>query len=107
MEKSGTANFVTGRRTAPFIGSIRRSFRSLMKMASHSSTPPSGTRSQSASLAEERIRQQAELLNKTHDAVIVCDLNFRIIYWNKGAESMYGWEAAEVLGRDFRRDTVS
>src|SRR5687767_4082430 len=38
-------------------------------------------------LGEERIRQQAELLNKTHDAVIVCDLNFRIIYWNKGAES--------------------
>jgi two-component system cell cycle sensor histidine kinase/response regulator CckA len=51
-------------------------------------------------LAEERIRQQAELLNKTHDAVIVCDLNFRIIYWNKGAESLYGWETAEVLGRD-------
>lgn len=51
-------------------------------------------------LAEERIRQQAELLSKTQDAVIVCDLNFRIIYWNKGAESMYGWETAEMMGRD-------
>ncbi|MEQ1762310.1 MAG: PAS domain S-box protein, partial [Pyrinomonadaceae bacterium] len=51
-------------------------------------------------LAEERIRQQAELLNKTEDAVIVCDLNFRIIYWNKGAESMYGWETQEIIGRD-------
>ena len=51
-------------------------------------------------LAEERIRQQAELLNKTQDAIIVCDLNFRIIYWNKGAETMYGWESAEIIGRD-------
>lgn len=51
-------------------------------------------------LGEERIRQQAELLNKTQDAVIVCDLNFRIIYWNRGAEIMYGWSVGEVLGRD-------
>src|SRR5687768_12742528 len=51
-------------------------------------------------LAEERIRQQAELLNKTHDAVIVCDLNFRIIYWNHGAERMYGWDTAEVMSKD-------
>ena len=51
-------------------------------------------------LGEERIRQQAELLNKTQDAVIVCDLNFRIIYWNKGAEKMYGWGLEAVLGRD-------
>ena len=51
-------------------------------------------------LGEERIRQQAELLNKTQDAIIVCELNFRIIYWNKGAEKMYGWGLQEVLGRD-------
>src|SRR5688572_29920076 len=51
-------------------------------------------------LAEERIRQQAELLNKTQDDVIVCDLSFRIIYWNKGAERMYGWETEEVIGRN-------
>lgn len=51
-------------------------------------------------LAEERIRQQAELLNKTQDAVVVCDLNFRIIYWNKGAEDMYGWETPEMIGQE-------
>lgn len=51
-------------------------------------------------LGEERICQQAELLSKTQDAVIVCDLSFRIIFWNRGAEKMYRWETAEVMGRD-------
>jgi two-component system, cell cycle sensor histidine kinase and response regulator CckA len=45
--------------------------------------------------AEERIRQQASLLNKARDAILVCDLNFHILYWNKGAEIIYGFEANE------------
>lgn len=49
--------------------------------------------------AEERIRQQASLLERTRDAILVCDLDFRVIYWNKGAERIYGWEAGEILGR--------
>lgn len=49
--------------------------------------------------AEERIRQQASLLDKAQDAIIVCDLNFKILFWNKGAEHIYGWSLAEVLGR--------
>lgn len=50
-------------------------------------------------VAEERIRQQAELLNKTEDAIIVCDLSFRIIYWNVAAANIHGWETPEVIGR--------
>src|SRR5215470_8250723 len=48
-------------------------------------------------LAEERIRQQASLLDKAQDAILVCDLNHQILYWNKGAERIYGWSAEEVL----------
>ncbi|MCD9185061.1 MAG: PAS domain S-box protein [Pyrinomonadaceae bacterium] len=51
-------------------------------------------------LAEERIRQQASLLDKAQDAILVCDLKFQIIYWNKGAERIYGWTVGEVLGKD-------
>jgi PAS domain S-box-containing protein len=51
-------------------------------------------------LAEERIRQQASLLDKAQDAILVCDLNHRIIYWNKGAERIYGWTAEEILGKE-------
>lgn len=51
-------------------------------------------------LAEERIQQQASLLDKAQDAILVCDLKFQIIYWNKGAERLYGWTVSEVLGKD-------
>lgn len=50
-------------------------------------------------LAEERIRHQASLLDKAQDAILVCDLNFQVIYWNKGAERLYGWSADEAFGR--------
>lgn len=50
-------------------------------------------------LAEERIRQQASLLDKTQDAILVCDLNFQILYWNKSAERIYGHTAEEAFGR--------
>jgi PAS domain S-box-containing protein len=50
-------------------------------------------------LAEEKLREQAELLDKAQDAIVVRDLNHRITYWNKSAERLYGWTAAEVLGR--------
>lgn len=50
-------------------------------------------------LAEERIHQQASLLDKSQDAILVCDLKRQILYWNKGAEKIYGWSLEEVLGR--------
>jgi len=50
-------------------------------------------------LAEERIRQQADLLDKSQDAILVLDMDDRIIYWNKSAERMYGWRADEVVGK--------
>ncbi len=50
-------------------------------------------------LAEERIREQAALLDISRDAILVRDAEDRIRYWNKGAERMYGWTAEEALGR--------
>ncbi|MGZ8845122.1 MAG: PAS domain S-box protein, partial [Pyrinomonadaceae bacterium] len=53
----------------------------------------------SLKLAEEQIRRQAELLDKSQDAILVRDMNDRIVYWNKSAERMYGWRAEEVIGK--------
>jgi PAS domain S-box-containing protein len=48
--------------------------------------------------AEEQIREQAALLDKAQDAIMVFDLETRIGFWNKSAERLYGWLADEVIG---------
>ncbi len=42
---------------------------------------------------------QARLLNLVQDGIIRSDPNFRITYWNKGAELMYGYSETEALGK--------
>ena len=48
--------------------------------------------------AEEQITEQADFLDKAHDAIVVRDLEGKVLFWNKGAERMYGWTRHEVLG---------
>jgi len=47
----------------------------------------------------EKIAQQAALLDKTNDAITLCDLQGRVLFWNKGAEAIYGWTADEAASR--------
>lgn len=49
---------------------------------------------------EQKLQQQAELLDQASDAILVRDLDNRIVYWNRGAGQIYGWDADEVLGRN-------
>ncbi len=49
--------------------------------------------------SEERLREQAELLDKARDAILVRDLDHRVLYWNRGAERLYGWAREEAVGR--------
>jgi len=53
-------------------------------------------------LADERIIQQAGLINAASDAIFVCDLNQRILFWNRGAERIFGWPLEDVIGKDLR-----
>ncbi|WP_259054569.1 sensor domain-containing protein [Methylohalomonas lacus] len=50
-------------------------------------------------LQQARLTQQAELLDKAHDAIIIRDMDNHVSFWNKGAERLYGWTAEEVAGR--------
>ena len=47
--------------------------------------------------AEVRVREQAALLNKARDAIMVMDTTGAISFWNAGAERIYGWSADEVV----------
>jgi two-component system, cell cycle sensor histidine kinase and response regulator CckA len=49
--------------------------------------------------AAAQIAAQAQLLNLATDAIIVRDLEDRIEFWNQGAERLYGFTRAEILGR--------
>lgn len=52
--------------------------------------------------SEDQLREQAALLNQARDAILVRDLEDRILFWNQGAERIYGWSSTEVIGKDIR-----
>jgi len=52
--------------------------------------------------AEEKLREQAALLDQAKDAIIVRALDHSILYWNRSAERFYGWTAAEAIGRSIK-----
>ncbi|MEH1934917.1 MAG: PAS domain S-box protein [Nostoc sp.] len=53
-------------------------------------------------LAEQKISEQAALLDIATDAILVRDFQSQILFWNKGAERMYGWLSTEVIGKDLQ-----
>src|SRR5215212_7735831 len=53
--------------------------------------------------AEERNREQAALLDKAQDAIVLRDAaDNKILFWNKGAENIYGWTTEEAVGHTAR-----
>ena len=51
-------------------------------------------------LVAELLRTQAIMLDQTHDAIIVRDYTDHILFWNRGAERLYGWSANEAIGKN-------
>ncbi|MBL9210816.1 MAG: response regulator [Opitutaceae bacterium] len=49
--------------------------------------------------AELRSRELADLLNQAREGIFITDLENRVIYWNAGAERIFGWRSVEVLNR--------
>ncbi len=47
-----------------------------------------------------------EQLDAMGQAVITTDASGHVVYWNKAAESLYGWTAEEALGRDISELSV-
>jgi hypothetical protein len=53
-------------------------------------------------LAKQKISEQAALLDIATDAILVRDFQSQLLFWNKGAERMYGWLSTEVIGKDLQ-----
>jgi PAS domain-containing protein len=50
--------------------------------------------------AEATLREQASLLDLTHDSIVARRFDDDVItYWSRGAEELYGWDRAEAVGR--------
>jgi PAS domain S-box-containing protein len=50
--------------------------------------------------SDEKLFVQAQLLNTVEQAILVVDMNGRIVFWNRFSEALFGWTAEEVQGRD-------
>jgi len=86
--KKGATDYILKERLARLVPAIRRALdeadQRIIKAA-----------------ADERIREQAGLLNLTSDAILVRNMNDRIQYWNAGAKTLFGWTEEQANGQDF------
>ena len=84
--KIGATDYVLKTRLSRLVPSAERALREVRERAERKK-------------AEETLREQANLLNLTHDAIFVRDIDGVITYWNCGAEELYGWTAAQAEGK--------
>lgn len=70
--------------------------RCLVSLAAIAITALLAARNQRAVAA---LREQASLLDLTHDTVFVRDRNDVITYWNRAAADLYGWQKTEAFGK--------
>lgn len=50
--------------------------------------------------AERKLQDQANILNKAGDAIVVTDSQNRVTFWNQSAERTFGWTSNEAVGRE-------
>lgn len=51
---------------------------------------------------EQTLRRQVDLLEQTYDAIFVWEFDGPIVYWNRGAEQLYGYSRHEAVDREPR-----
>ncbi|UUO13502.1 PAS domain S-box protein [Dolichospermum heterosporum] len=49
---------------------------------------------------EQQLYEQAALLDIANDAIFVRDFQAQILFWNQGAEKIYGWKRQEILDKN-------
>jgi two-component system cell cycle sensor histidine kinase/response regulator CckA len=85
--RAGATDYVLKDRLSRLVPAIERAIRESKQLSK-------------ARESEEKVREQATVLDKAQDAIVVTDVADRVLYWNKSAERIYGWSASEVMGRN-------
>lgn len=84
--KLGASDYVLKQRPKRLVSALRRALVDLEK-------------SRQQKQAEEQIKAQAQLLDLATDAIVVLDTQDRILFWNDGAERVYGFSTEEAKGK--------
>jgi PAS domain S-box-containing protein len=85
--KEGATDYILKQRPGRLVASVRRALAEARERRRRE-------------LAEEKLRDQAALLDEARDAICLQDLDQRILFWNKSAERLYGWTAEQAIGHD-------
>ncbi len=48
---------------------------------------------------QAQLNSQAAMLDQAQDAIILYDLSGKVVFWNQSASRIFGWTAAEAIGR--------
>ena len=54
-----------------------------------------------AKLSEMQLALLGALVNSSQDAIYALSIDCTLVSWNRGAENLFGWTEAEVLGRNW------
>lgn len=63
------------------------------------SKPPYAKHGQFPNEIDDLLLSAEKILDCLSDGVYVCDRERRIVYWNKSAQRIMGWNSDEVVGR--------
>ena len=85
--REGATDYIIKDRLSRLVSSIKRALREAAE-------------STERRRMEQRLREQAELLDLARDAICLNDMEQNILYWNKSAERLYGWSSREAMGRN-------
>jgi len=95
------AAFVLTHEPASTMGALGRCLVSLLAIAAATALSMRHLRT------DRRMREQIELLNLSHDAIVIYDMHGVVTFWNRGAEILYGWPADMAVATDFHTLTDS
>jgi two-component system, cell cycle sensor histidine kinase and response regulator CckA len=92
--RSGAHDYIIKGNLVRLIPAIERELREAQERAKRR------TAEQALRESEQKIREQANLIDVVSDAIFVRDLDNQITFWNRGAERLYGWTTAEIVGQN-------